>query len=162
MSEPEWVRGYGQLRPTYARELLLARKHLDLVQLLALAFRQHRREEGMSQRAYAKFRGWSKGRQSRLEAAAGELRLDLLVDALEGTGFALAVVCDRRREFRTTSERLTGQSALWLDSELIARDDAGRRFPAHVMVRRTINPPWWWQRLYSTSRCVGPEWTTEE
>ncbi len=91
-----------------------------------------------------------------------ELRLDLLVDALEGTGFALAVVCDRRREFRTTSERLTGQSALWLDSELIARDDAGRRFPAHVMVRRTINPPWWWQRLYSTSRCVGPEWTTEE
>ncbi len=174
------VRGRGPLRPTYARELLLARKYVDLPQLLGLAFRQHRRDEGMSQRAYADFRGWSKGRQGRLEASAGELRLDVLIHALAGTGFALTVVREDGREAEREDDRdagregscdavrvsastpLTGQSALWLDSEFIAQDDAGRKFPAHVAVRRTAHPPWWWQRLHSTTGRFIPEWTTQE
>lgn len=164
MTKAELVRGLGPLRPTYARELVLARTYFDLPRLLGLAFRQHRREKRMSQRAYAEFRGWSKGRQGRLETAAGELRLDVLADALDGTGFALAVVredCGGAVPTQVLAP-LTGQSEVWLDSEFIAQDDADRRFPAHVEVRRTVHPPWWWQRLYSTSRTFGPEWTTEE
>ncbi len=174
------MRGRGPLRPTFARELLLARKYFDLPQLLGLAFRQHRREKGMSQRAYAEFRGWSKGRQYRLEVSAGELRLEALIHALAGTGFALTVVREEGRDAEheeggdagreagsevsgaPASVPLTGQSAVWLDSEFVAQDDASRRFPPHFEVRRTVHPPWWWQRLYSTTGRFIPEWTTQE
>ena len=133
-----------------------------LFRSLGLAFRQQRREMGVSQRSYAELRGWSKGRQCRLEATAGELRLEVLLEALDGTGFELVLVRTGDSAPSATPHHLTGQWAHWLDSEFVARDDADRRFPAHREVRRTVRPPWWWWRLYSTSRCFGPEWTTEE
>ncbi|MGB3763967.1 MAG: hypothetical protein WA966_12165 [Ornithinimicrobium sp.] len=162
MPEREWVRGLGPLRPTYARELLLGRKYADLPHLLGLAFREHRREKGMSQRSYADVRGWSKGRQWRLESTAGELRLQVLLEALDGTGFTLGLIRTKTTDLSLAPGQLSGEWTLWLDSEFVARDEADRRFPPHRRVRRTIRPPWWWWRLYSTSRCFGPEWTTEE
>lgn len=134
--------------------------------------RGHRRDLGLTQRSYAIFRGWSKGRQYRLESLAGELRLDSLVEALRGTGFRLALV--HEESDGSSPNRQVGvdddagpapeevelvQPHEWVDTEFLARDAAGRRFPAHKRPYQPTRPPNWWLWRYSTSRCDSPKWS---
>lgn len=171
------IRGYGYTRPTFARELLHARERIDLSGLVGMAMRSHRRELGLPQRAYALMRGWSKTRQARLEACAEALKMGTVRQALEGTGFRLALVhdgppfehacgaqspaadsADTSRPSTVCVEEATVLQ--FIDSELIARDAADRRFPAGRSVRRTRNPPKWWVDRYATRGAVEPEWST--
>lgn len=177
------VRGTGPLRPTFAAELARAHQFADVAIMIGLVFRRHRGAMGMSQRAYAQWRGWSKGRQGRLEGSAGDQRLDEVVCALMGTGYRLALVHDGDQASPRTAgllgARSTGTPGMglscvegiaarvvapsdWDHSEFVAKDEAGRKFPAHKEVRRTTEPPLWWMFRYSTSRGFWPEWTTAE
>lgn len=148
------------VRPTFARELIAGREGLDLRGAVGLALRVHRRETGLSQRDYARWRGWSKSHQWRLESRADSLRLQDLAGALQDTGYRLALV-------HVDPMAPSGEEALELvqpeqfaPPEFVARDQAGRRFPAHLRVRRTRRAPRWWMERYSTTRVLGPEWTT--
>lgn len=191
------MKGTGPLRPTFAADLARAHQFADVAVIVGLVFRRHRGAVGMSQRAYAQWRGWSKGRQGRLEGSAGDQRLDEIVCALRGTGYRLALIhegdeiappavgasrdtdtgeraalSDLRRlsDLRHLSD-LGNREAIaasvvaasdWDSTEFVAKDEAGRRFPAHKKVRRTTDPPLWWMFRYSTSRGIWPEWTTAE
>lgn len=154
----EMVRGSGRIRPTFANELLDGRREADVSVTIGLAFRAHRRDLELTQRSYADHRGWSKGQQCRLESHAGGQRLDALVEALVGTGVRLALVREGDLAGPPATEVISPEH--WPATEFIARDAAGRRFPAHRDVRRAPYPPDWWMWRYSTSRCDSPEWTT--
>ncbi len=195
------VRGTGPLRPTFAAELARAHQFADVAVMVGLVFRGHRGALGMSQRTYAQWRGWSKGRQGRLERTAGDQRLDEILCALRGTGYRLALLHDGSEVSPASSKPLTEVTILadvenlsgrkgfgdlqeiadlpetadqvdiaacvaapsdWGSDEFVARDQAGRKFPAHKPVRRTSGPPLWWMFRYSTSRGLWPEWTTAD
>lgn len=161
MGRPRVVRGTGRLRPTLAVELLRAREQMGVVEAVGLAVREIRRGAGLGQRAYAESRGWSKTHQHRLEADAGELRLRSVVEALKGTGIELMIA----RVGTDTAVDARGQRIQpsdWPDTELIARDARGRRFPAHRSVRRATGAPTWWTWRHGASAlATEPEWTTE-
>lgn len=189
------VRGTGQIRPTFAADLASAHQLADVVVLVGLVFRRHRGSIGMSQRAYAQWRGWSKARQARFERHPGDQRLDEVVCALRGTGYRLVLIYAGGEMSPSTPgplgdaetflegeshgerERFKGPREIadpgnvaarevvpsdWSSDEFVARDEAGRKFPAHKRVRRTTGPPLWWMFRYSTSRGLWPEWTTAE
>jgi transcriptional regulator with XRE-family HTH domain len=78
----------------YAPQLARARARLTVSDEVGLALRAHRRALGLSQRSYAASRGLSRAMLARLEAGAGRMSLDTVVDALEGTGFVLKVGFD--------------------------------------------------------------------
>ncbi len=184
------VRGTGPLRPTFAADLVRAYQLADVSAMVGLALRRHRSAVRMSQRAYAQWRGWSKGRQGRLEGSAGNQRLEEVVCALRGTGYRLALIHDGDEVLPRAAEPLAAvadpgdleslsgrkrESAHdrdiaayvavpsdWDISEFVAKDEAGRKFPAHKEVRRTTEPPLWWMFRHSTSRGIWPEWTTAE
>jgi hypothetical protein len=148
------------VRPTFARELVAGRAGLDLTGAVGLALRVHRRETGLSQRDYAQWRGWSKSHQWRLESRADSLRLQDLASALQDTGYRLALVhVDPLAPLGEEVSELA-QPEQFAAPEFVARDRAGRRFPAHLRVRRTRRAPRWWMERYSTTLVVGPEWTT--
>lgn len=180
------------MRPTFATDLVRAHQLADVAVMVGLVFRRHRGALGMSQRAYAQWRGWSKGRQGRLEGSAGDQRLDGVLSALQGTGYRLALVhhgdgvaaqavsafkgsagAGERTDFGDLGalndlERHEPVAAFvaaptdWGSDEFVAKDEAGRKFPAHRRVKRTTGPPLWWMFRYSTSRGIWPEWTTAE
>lgn len=180
------VSGTGPVRPTFAADLARAHQLADVAVMVGLVFRRHRGAVGMSQRAYALWRGWSKGRQGRLEGSAGDQRLDEVVCALRGTGYRLALIHDGDEVTAQGVGVLRGTAnpagpgehadlgdlgaiaasvaapSDWDSAEFVAKDEAGRKFPAHREVRRTTGPPLWWIFRYSTSRGFWPEWTTAE
>lgn len=178
----EQVDGHEEIGPAFDRPPVGPQQELDLAVAVGLAFRRHRRDLTMTQRSYATFRGWSKGHQYRLESLAGDQRLDPLVQALAGTGFRLALVWEDpdacptdvdvvAQEVRPDGERVglmpPGGSpvglvhpAEWGDTEFLARDNAGRRFPAHKGPYRPDWPPRWWWGRYATAGCDPPRWTT--
>lgn len=177
------VKGSGQIRPTFAAELARAHQFADVAVLVGLAFRRHRASVAVSQRAYAQWRGWSKARQARFEGHAEDQRLGDVACALQGTGYRLVVMYEGGETSLSASPatsppasaatpalaRQRGQEGTsmavpsdWNADEFVARDEAGRRFPAHKRVRRTAGPPMWWMFRYSTSRGVWPEWTAAE
>lgn len=147
-------------------------QELDIAVVVGLAFRRHRRDLTMTQRSYAIFRGWSKGRQYRLESLAGEQRLDYVVEALAGTGFPLVLVWEDPQacvtdhdvgalEFGPTARPVSlMHPGEWADTEFLARDNAGRRFPAHKGPYRPRSPPRWWWGRYASWGCDPPRWTT--
>lgn len=166
------IRRAGYTRPTFARELLEGRARTDLAGLVGMAMRTHRRELGLPQRTYATIRGWPKSHQARLETTAEELKIGTVRTALEGTGFRLALVHDGPGIPVSSSlpvELATGDTddelvevvrvEQFIDSEIVAKDAAGRRFPVTRPVRRTEHPPKWWMDRYSTWGGNGPEWT---
>lgn len=166
------IRVAGYTRPTFARELLEGWTRTDLAGLIGLAMRSHRRELGLPQRGYAALRGWSKTHQARLESSAEELRVSSVRTALEGTGFRLALVHDGPgipvSSPQTAQVRSVDSEAelvelvrvkQFIDSEMVARDAAGRRFPVTRPVRRTEHSPKWWMDRYATWGGDGPEWT---
>lgn len=92
--------------------------------------------------------------------------------ALEGTGFRLALVHDGPRVPVSSSlpvQLATGDTddelvevvrvEQFIDSEIVAKDAAGRRFPVTRPVRGTEHSPKWWMDRYSTRGDPGPEWT---
>lgn len=130
---------------------------LTVASSVGLALRDHRRRLGLSQRAYAAVRRRAPSIIARLETSAGRFQLDDVVDALEGTGFALALV--RRQEHQSGAATIV-DPATWPMTELIARvRDGSRRFPAHHETEAVINPPnWWWHREYFVGWGPEPEW----
>lgn len=140
--------------PTLAAEVVAARDNLSTMDEVALALRDHRHRLGTSQRDYARQRGWTKTRQHRLERTPGELKLVDVVEALGPTGFHLVLCRDQNADSGLAR-------ASWSAPELVARDAADRRFPAHRRARRTgpMEPHWWWRNFSTDSRTEKPLWT---
>lgn len=134
---------------------------LTIADMVGLALRDHRRRLGLSQRAYAAIRERSPSVIARLETAAGRFQLDDVVEALKGTGFALALVrCADAQADEDCGTATLVDPASWPVTELIARvRDGSRRFPAHHETRAVINPPnWWWHREFFFGKGPEPEW----
>ena len=92
--------------------------HLGVAEQVGLALRGHRRELGQSQRAYAAARGMSRSQLARMEHDASGMKLGDVADALEGTGYCLAVVpVDATPDMD------------WDPTDLEARTRDGHRFP---------------------------------
>ncbi|WP_161958431.1 helix-turn-helix domain-containing protein [Ornithinimicrobium cavernae] len=127
---------------------------LPLAEQVSLAVRSARRRDGHSQRQLARLFGWSQSRVSRLETDPGTAPLAVVLRAVEHAGLELAVVDPSRRRSDPT----------WVETDLVARDRGGRRFPAHLrVVRCPLGPDWWWdQELLRLRRPLGPRplWTT--
>ena len=124
--------------PPLAREQLAARAALDLTTAIALVSRAVRAQRGESQRATAARRGWSVARTARSETDAGSLRLADVLTILDESPFDLAVVRD--------GEVVPAES--WSCAELLARDEGGRRLPAHHTISRVdrVAATWWYTR----------------
>lgn len=162
----------------YWPELRRARGALTVADEVGLALRDHRRQLGMSQRAYALTRGLSRAMLARLEAGAGRMSLDTVVAALEGTGFTLHVAFSADGPdpapsggagARSAQDVSAGQSsvplrrvppAAWSPTDLVARvRGGGRRFPAHRKVLAVTNPPlWWWMHEFFNGPSERPKW----
>jgi hypothetical protein len=122
--------------PTLAEETIRARQELTLAQSIAMALRSHRGTLGEGQRDYAERRGWSAAHQARLERDPDNRKLAQIMEALDGTGFRLALLREH------TGAESAPES--WPTSELVARDAAGRRLPAHVVAHRLWSVPSWY------------------
>jgi hypothetical protein len=155
-----------------------ARSSITVADEVGLALRAHRRQLGLSQRAYAVPRGLSRAMLARLEAGAGQMSLATVSQALEGTGFRLYVGRDdtegpppvagarparlpRRPGGEQTPELGRPVPAdEWEATDLVARVRGGsRRFPAHREVRAVENPPlWWWVQQFFAGPTEEPQW----
>lgn len=159
-------------------QLRRARRALTVADEVGLALRAHRRRLGMSQRAYASARGISRAMLARLEAGAGRMSLDAVMEVLEGTGFtlivtvfgddpdptpeggaaALAVACAGEGAQAVLPPRVRPE--VWAPTDLVARVRGGsRRFPAHREVLAVTNPPmWWWLHEFFNGPSEEPKW----
>ena len=174
-----------ELPAKHLAALARARDRLTVVDEIGLALRAHRRALGLSQRQYAASRGLSRAMLARLEAGAGRMSLDTVVDALRGTGFALQVglasppphssaaaiqiaeepasedaadVNASPRAGPAALERVAVDA--WDPTDLVARVRGGsRRFPAHRKVWAVTEPPlWWWIHEYFSGPTERPQW----
>ncbi|HMM97206.1 hypothetical protein [Phycicoccus sp.] len=154
--------------PTFARELVAARAALTVGREVGLALRAHRRELGVSQRAYARLRELAPGQVARLETHADDLKLADVVAALAPTRYCLAL-CRRPEPDGDDSRPGVGGAALpvpvapthWPRAELLAVVRGGsRRFPAHRHTEQVDYPPnWWWYSESTRARAVRPHWS---
>lgn len=137
-----------------AREDPARGQPLSLEEQVALAVRYGRSKAGVSQRALAEALGCSQSTVSRLEGRAGGLNLETVGTAVEHAGFQLVVALGGVRV----------PDYAWEPTELLARDRAGRRFPAQRTVYPSPEGPYWWweQEFLRLSRPLGPrpQWTT--
>ena len=136
--------------PTLADETIQARESLTVGQSVAMALRAHRGALREGQREYAARRGWSSAHQARLERHPDDRKLGQVVAALEGTGFRLGLLRG------PAGDEPAPES--WPTSELLARDAAGRRLPAHVVVHRSSEAPSWYLVRHGFWG-PDPEWT---
>ena len=120
---------------------------------VGLALRAFRRERGWSQRALAESWGIPQSLVARAERHAEQLSLDACLALLRRAGVGLAVLGP------------DGMPVVrWEETDLLATDRSGRRFPAHRAVRpSTYGPRWWWFHDYFGGRRPGPapRWTAE-
>lgn len=124
---------------------------LPIEEQIILALRAQRRADDASQRAFAAARGWHRSLISRLETRPGELKLAQVANALDTTPYRL---------------HLTGERSLpeLEETDLVARDRAGRRFPATRQVQPSpIGPNWWWhnEALAPGVARPAPRWSAE-
>jgi len=142
-----------------AAELDSAIRTLTLADAVGLALRDHRRRLRLSQRAYAAVRSRPPSTIARLESSAGRFSLDDVVEALSGTGFALALVQPGDIADQASAATIV-MPASWPVTELLARvRDGSRRFPAHHDTQAVINPPiWWWHREFFVGKGPEPKW----
>lgn len=127
--------------------------HPDVSRQVGLALRSHRRALGQGQRAYAAQRGMSKTHLARIEHDASGVTLGAVAEALEGTGFCLAVV-----------PVVAAPVIDWDPTDLEARTRDGRRFPANRLVKQSAFGPYWWlyHEMLGTGDCgPKPKWTAE-
>ena len=164
----------------FGDQLRWARDRLTLPDEIGLALRSHRRHVGLSQRAYASWRGLSRSMLARLEAGESSMPLSAVLEALEGTGFALFVgfaddpatpppVDSIAVAIPPPRPRAEGEAPrswrpippeVWRGTELVARVRGGsRRFPAHRLTMHVVNPPtWWWIHEFFTDPSNPPQW----
>ena len=130
---------------------------LTVADAVGLALRDHRRRLGLSQRAYARLRSKTPSSIARLESSAGRSQLTAVIEALDGTGFELALVRPGDEDTGSTPAAIVGPDS-WPMTELLARvRDGSRRFPAHHEAQAVVSPPsWWWHREFFAGR-PGPE-----
>lgn len=168
----------GGLPQEWVPRLRRARHTLTVADEVGLALRAHRRRLGMSQRAYATARGLSRAMLARLEAGAGRMSLSTVVEALDGTGYALHVayaddgrgphpeggaaalrIGDDGDRVPVMEPGLVPPEA-WSPTDLVARvRGGGRRFPAHREVLAVTNPPlWWWMHEFFRGPSEEPKW----
>jgi hypothetical protein len=115
---------------------------------------------------------------ARLEAGAGQMRLDTISDALVGTGFMLCVTFSQSEPDPSPDGGASGCSATsddepqlqvvprrvppeaWAPTDLVAAVRGGsRRFPAHRKVYAVTNPPlWWWMHEFFNGPTEKPKW----
>ncbi|EAQ00192.1 hypothetical protein JNB_08474 [Janibacter sp. HTCC2649] len=140
-------------------DLEAAFRRLTVADAVGLALRDHRRRLGLSQRAYAAVRGRPPAAIAALESSAGSLRLDDVVEALEDTGFALALVKGVDGDGSNVTATVV-EAGSWPLTELLARvRDGSRRFPAHHETRAVVIPPrWWWHREFLAGQGPEPQW----
>ncbi|WP_353952837.1 hypothetical protein V6K52_05195 [Knoellia sp. S7-12] len=132
-------------------------RRLTVADAVGLALRDHRRRLRLSQRAYAAWRGRPPSSIARLEPAAGSLRLDDVVEVLEGTGYTVALVARADGDEEGAMATVVDPGS-WPVTELLARvRDGSRRFPAHHETESVINPPrWWWHREFFVGKGQSP------
>lgn len=120
---------------------------------VGLALRAVRRSRGWSQRRLAAELGVPQSAVGRMECHADAVSLDGVAAFLQRVGLTLAVV---------DADGVVMKD--WDETDVLARDRRGRRFPAHRAVRRSTHGPRWWEyHEYFGSRPEGPrpEWTAE-
>lgn len=119
---------------------------------VGLALRAVRRRRGWSQRRLAAELGMPQSAVGRMECHADVVSLGGVAAFLERMGLTLAVVDEDGQVMHR-----------WDETDLLARDRRGRRFPAHRKVRRSTGPRWWEYHEYFGSRPEGPapQWTAE-
>jgi DNA-binding XRE family transcriptional regulator len=100
-----------------------------LRQAIAATLRAHRAQLGLSQRALAERAGLPQSTLARLETGTYDPRLSWIVAALGSVGARL-VLPDAAEPTRMAGE--------------YARDEAGRRLPAHLQPYRLSEPHSWW------------------
>lgn len=115
---------------------------------------------------------------ARLEAGAGQMRLDTISDALVGTGFMLCVTfsqsepdpspdgaasecaaaTDDEPEIHVAPRRVPPEA--WAPTDLVAAVRGGsRRFPTHRKVHAVSNPPlWWWMHEFFNGPTEESKW----
>lgn len=126
---------------------------MPFAEQVGLVIRAFRRARGLSQRAFAREVGVPQSTLARLEGSASRSSLQTVVDVLAGTGHALGIV------------DADGEVVVSFDGQdLVARDRAGRRFPAHrevvAVAPGSMRPMWWMLKEYFAGG-DQPEWTAE-
>jgi transcriptional regulator with XRE-family HTH domain len=107
----------------------LDRRRAALMSAIAATLRRGRAELGWSQREFAQRVGFSQSVVARLEAERVDPPMSTALAVLDGVGARL-VVPDAPEPTRMTGE--------------YARDEAGRRLPAHLEPYRLAEPHNWW------------------
>jgi PhnB protein len=155
------VRGSGRRQPTLAADVVRARSRLSTADEVGLALRAHRRALGANQREYARLRGWTKTHQHRLERSPGGLKFSDVLEALTTTGFGFLLCREDGHRDEGPDASAPVDVSSWPAGELVARDAAGRRYPAGRVARRTgpSEPRWWWMAHSTEARAEPPLWT---
>ena len=121
--DPSAPVSWGDRLPSRARELARARGSLAVSDVVGLVLREHRHRSGGSQRTLADELGLSKSGLGRAEQHPGRLTLDVAARLLAVAGYRLAVL---------DPDGIEVDPARWGVGELLVRDAAGRRLPAHA------------------------------
>ena len=121
--------------PTLVHEIAAARARLTILDQVGLAVREGRRRLGLSQRGLAQQLSLSQTLVRRLEIQAGGVPFGRVVEVMGALGFDLLVA---EHEADGPAEPVDPRS--WTVADLVVRDSAGRRLPAHVRVARVIGP----------------------
>jgi hypothetical protein len=131
---------------------------------IVVAVRAGRGRKGMSQRAFADAQGIGHWVVEALEKRPGRVKLGVVLQVLTEVGFGLALVrvADASAHGAKAEEAEIVRPEDWSDAELIARDAAGRRLPAHRVARRTGPPASWVRRDDPRWARLTPLWTWSE
>lgn len=145
------VAGRGRVFGTYAADTVAAREAALVEDLIPVALRRWRKQEGLSQRAAAELLDVGLGVVFRAEAQPDGQKLGTLVSLLRQIGYDLQVVS---AEGSTLSDDLKAE-------EIFARTRSGRRFAGASEVVRLTNEPRWMAERGQSFQTHGPQWTGE-
>jgi transcriptional regulator with XRE-family HTH domain len=124
---------------------------IPVLHLASAAVRAGRRRQRLSQRAFAAAAGLSAATVARIETASPQLRFAHVRAALAMVGLRLVVVHDHDGTPWSLDDE-----GLQVDS-LDLRNQAGRRFPAHL--EEEYRP---WLRSWTLSRHMRRGWNTKQ
>lgn len=145
------VAGTGRVYGTYAEGTVAGRRSARVEDLIPIALRRWRKQQGLSQRAAAEALAVGPGVIVRAESAPEGQKLGVLVSLLREIGYDLQVVA---ADGARLSDSLTA-------AELFARTRSGRRFSAAAEVVRLTNEPRWMAERGDSFQTHGPQWTGE-
>lgn len=146
------VAGTGRVFATHAAAVMAFRAAPDVEELIPLALRRWRRENGLSQRAAAARLQVPPARVARAESSPAGLKLGTVVALLRNSGYDLQVV---RADGIPLAESVRAAEAL-------PRTRTGSRFPATADVVRLGREPRWMAERGQSFQLRGPQWTGEK